>query len=148
MNLAADKAFISEYDLKYVLTAGSPVSRITPAPEVSTLHLEHRTDWVPGTDGGPNRDTRNQVTATLTDDLFVQTGADAGIGPGHALAKYQEGARLVAASRDASLAGSTAVLAGALGAGGAATATRFSLARSKGTGQLPGAAAARQETRR
>lgn len=148
MNLAADEAFISKYDLKYVLTAGSPVSGITPAPEVSTLHLEHRSDWVPGTDGGPNRDTRNQVTATMTNDLFVQTGADAGIGPGHALAGYQEGARLIAASRDASLVGSTAVLAGALGVGGAATATRFSLTRSKGAGQSSGTAAARQEIRR
>lgn len=129
MNLAADEDFLNEYRMKYVLTAGSPVSRITPPPDVSTLHLEHRTDWVPGSDGLPNRDARNQVTVTVTNDLYVRGGEDAGLGPGHRLTGYEDAARLVAASRDASLAHSTAVLGGVLGAGGAATATRFSLSK-------------------
>lgn len=129
MNLAADEDFLREYQVKYVLTAGSPVSRITPPPEVSTLHLEHRTDWVPGSDGLPNRDTRNQVTVTVTNDLYVRGGEDAGLGPGHDLTGYEEAAGLVGASKDPSLAQSTAVLGGVLGAGGAATATRFSLSK-------------------
>lgn len=131
MNLAASEDFLADYRLKYVLTAGSPVAGIKPNPDVETLHLEHRTDWVPGTDGGPNPDTRNQVTATMTNHLYVQTGEDVGIGPGHSLDRYQEGARLVAASTDPSLAGSSAALGAALGAGGSATATRFSLTRTK-----------------
>ncbi|MFF1882044.1 hypothetical protein ACFVVC_11320 [Pseudarthrobacter sp. NPDC058196] len=129
MNLAADKEFRNEYDMKYVLTAGSPISRITPPPDVSTLHLEHRTDWVPGSDGLPNRDSRNQVTVTVTNDLYVRGGEDAGLGPGHSLTGYQEAAALVGASKDPSLAQSTAVLGGVLGAGGVATATRFSLSK-------------------
>lgn len=129
MNLAADEGVLREYRLKYVLTAGSPVARITPAPEVSTLHLEHRTDWVPGTDGLPNRDARNQVTVTVTNDLYVRGGEDAGLGPGHRLTGYEEAAELVGASKDPSLVQSTAVLGGVLGAGGAATATRFSLSK-------------------
>jgi hypothetical protein len=129
MNLAASEDFLDEYDLKFVLTAGSPVAGITPGPDVSTLHLEHRTDWVPGTDGAANRDARNQVTATMTNDLYLQTGERVGIGPGHQLAGYQDGARLVSASNDPSLVASTAALGAVIGAGGTATATRFSLTR-------------------
>ncbi|CCQ48450.1 putative uncharacterized protein [Pseudarthrobacter siccitolerans] len=131
MNLAANEEFLRDYDLKYVLTAGSPVAGIRPDTDVSTLHLEHRTDWVPGTDGAPNRDSRNQVTATMNNDFYVQTGENVGIGPGHQLTSYQDGARLVSASSDPSLVASTAALGAALGAGGTATATRFSLSRTK-----------------
>ena len=129
MNLAADGEFLKEYDMKYVLTAGSPISRITLPPDVNTLHLEHRTDWVPGSDGLPNRDTRNQVTVTMTNDLYVRGGEDAGLGPGHRLSGYEEAARQVGASKDPSLVDSTAVLGGVLGTAGAATATRFSLTK-------------------
>ncbi|MFP5311351.1 MAG: hypothetical protein ACLGH7_02910 [Actinomycetes bacterium] len=129
MNLAADEGFLKEYRMRYVLTAGSPVSRITPPPDVDTLHLEHRTDWVPGSDGLPNRDARNQVTVTMTNDLYVRGGEKAGLGPGHRLGGYEDAARLVADSTDPSLSHSTAVLSGVLGAGGAATATRFALSK-------------------
>ena len=129
MNLAADKEFSRNYDMKYVLTAGSPISRIIPPDDVSTLHLEHRTDWVPGSDGSANPDTRNQVTVTVTNDLYVRGGEDAGLGPGHRLSGYEEASRLVAASKDPSLVHSTAALGAVLGAGGAATATRFSLTK-------------------
>ena len=146
MNLAASEEFLADYNLKYVLTAGSPVAGIKPNPDVNTLHLEHRTDWVPGTDGAPNPDARNQVTATMTNTLYVQTGENVGIGPGHQLSGYQDGARLVSASNDPSLAGSTAALGAVLGAGGAATATRFSLTRTKApTPNLHAADTRRQE---
>jgi hypothetical protein len=56
-------------------------------------------------------------------------GKDPGLGPGHNLGNYQEAARLVGASEDPTLVHSTAVLAGVLGAGGTATATRFALSR-------------------
>jgi hypothetical protein len=130
MNLAADEQVRSRYNVEYVLTAGSPISRITPPPDVSTLHLEHRADWVPGSDGSSNADAGNQVTVTMVNNLYVQAGEDTGLGPGHRLGGYEEGARLVAASADPSLVHSTAVLGSVLGAGGAATVTRFSLSRS------------------
>jgi hypothetical protein len=147
MNLAASEEFLADYNLKYVLTAGSPVAGITLNPDVNTLHLEHRTDWVPGTDGALNPDARNQVTATMTNNLYVQTGENVGIGPGHQLSGYQDAARLVSASGDPSLAGSTAALGAALGAGGAATATRFSLTRAKAPAPNPHAAGARRRER-
>ncbi|HEU4668290.1 MAG TPA: hypothetical protein VFS79_11565 [Arthrobacter sp.] len=130
MNLAADPRFLNNYDLPYVLTAGSPVAGITPEPGVKSLHLEHRADWVPGSDGAPNPDTRDRVTVSMTNTPRVLEG-EGGIGPAHSLSTYQDGARLVSQSRDPSLAESTAALGAILGAGGAATATRFSLSRIK-----------------
>jgi hypothetical protein len=129
MNLSSDKAFLAEFDLKYVLTAGSPVGNITPEPGITSLHLEHRQDWVPGSDGTPNPDTRDRVTVTLTDRVLTLPGEDPGLGPGHKIGNYEAGARAVAASDDPSLLANTAVLAGVLGAGGAGTATRFAVNR-------------------
>ncbi|MFC9334597.1 hypothetical protein [Arthrobacter sp. NPDC057009] len=129
MNLSRDKAFLAEYDLRYVLTAGSPVGAVTPEPGVSSLHLEHRQDWVPGSEGLPNPDTRDRVTVTLNGLVRTPSGEDAGLGPGHRLTNYEAGARAVSESSDPSLVASTAVLAGVVGAGGAATATRFQLIR-------------------
>ncbi|MCU1531564.1 MAG: hypothetical protein JWO49_1135 [Arthrobacter sp.] len=129
MNLSQDKAILSEYDLKFVLTAGSPVGGIEPAPGISTLHLEHEQDWVPGADGLPNADTRDRVTVTLTNPLDIPAWKDFGLGPGHRLGNYAAGAETIAASGDPSLQASAAALAAVVGAGGAATATRFSLRR-------------------
>jgi len=129
MNLSQDQAFLAEYDLKYVLTAGSPVGGITPEPGVSSLHLEHRQDWVPGSEGLPNPDTRDRVTVTLNGLVRTPSGEDAGLGPGHRLTNYEAGARVVSASPDPSLVASTAALAGVVGAGGAARVTRFQLVR-------------------
>lgn len=129
MNLSQDKAFLAEFELKYVLTAGSPVGGITAEPGITSLHLEHRQDWVPGSDGLPNPDTRDRVTVTLTNRVSTPPGGDPGLGPGHKLGGYEAGAKAVAASEDPSLVANTAVLAGVLGAGGAGTATRFAMNR-------------------
>lgn len=141
MNLSSDKAFLAEFDLKYVLTAGSPVGAISPAPGITSLHLEHRQDWVPGSDGTPNPDTRERVTVTLTDRVFRPPGFDLNLGPGHNIGNYEEGAKAVSASKDPSLVANTAVLAGVVGAGGAGTATRFAVNRE------PKAPTARQQDR-
>jgi hypothetical protein len=129
MNLGRDKAFLADYDLKFVLTAGSPVGGIEPAGGISSLHLEHEADWVPGADGQPNADTKDRVTVTLASPIPGPEWLGPGLGPGHALGRYADGARDVAASRDPSLQASTAALAAVVGAGGTATVTRFSLRR-------------------
>jgi hypothetical protein len=129
MNLSKDRAVLAEYDLKFVLTAGSPVGGISPGPGIRSLHLEHEQDWVPGADGLANPDTRDRVTVTLTNPLAVPPLQDFGLGPGHRLENYADGAALVSASRDNTLQDSTAALAAVVGTGGAATVTRFSLRR-------------------
>ena len=153
MNLSKDRAVLAEYDLKFVLTAGSPVGGISPAPGIRSLHLEHEQDWVPGADGLANPDTRDRVTVTLTNPLAVPPPQDFGLGPGHRLENYADGAALVSASRDNTLQDSTAALAAVVGTGGAATVTRFSLRREarpasqgmpapRGTPTVPGISAA------
>ncbi|BCW68771.1 hypothetical protein NicSoilB4_35340 [Arthrobacter sp. NicSoilB4] len=143
MNLGRDKAFLADYELKFVLTAGSPVGGIEPPAGTSSLHLEHEADWVPGADGQPNPDTKDRVTVTLTSPIPGPEWLGPGLGPGHAMGRYADAARDVAASRDPSLAASTAALAAVVGAGGTATVTRFSLRREPmppGRGGRPGAA--------
>ena len=129
MNLSRDKAFLSEFDLKYVLTAGAPVGGISAESGISSLHLEHVQDWVPGADGRINADTKDRVTVTLTNEVKTPEGEDSGIGPGHDQENYAAGAELVEASHDESLAASTAAFAGVIGAGGVAKVTRFKLER-------------------
>lgn len=129
MNLSRDRAVLAEYDLKFVLTAGSPVGGISPEPGVRSLHLEHEQDWVPGADGLANPDSRDRVTVTLTNPLVMPPLRDFGLGPGHRLENYAAGAALISASGDSTLRDSTATLAAVAGTGGAATVTRFSLRR-------------------
>lgn len=129
MNLSQDKAFLAEFDLKYVLTAGSPVGSITPAEGISSMHLEHCEDWVPAAEGQINPDTKDRVTVTLTNAASTPPGEDIGLGPGHRLDTYATGAAAVARSTDPSLVASAAVYSGAVGAGGTATVTRFKLVR-------------------
>ena len=129
MNLSQNKAFLAEFNLKFVLTAGSPTGEINPAPGVKSLHLEHVQDWVPAAEGVVNPDTKDRVTVTLMDPVSAPAGTDPGLGPGHAVEAYARGAELAAASNDPSLIASTSAFAGAVGAGGAATVTRFKLVR-------------------
>jgi hypothetical protein len=129
MNLSRDKAFLAEYDLKFVVTAGSPVGGITPQAGIGSLHLEHEQDWVPGAEGKANPDTKDRVTVTMTNPVILEPGEDQGIGPAHKLSRYEEGAKLVQLSSDPSLAASTATLGAILGAGGVAKVSRFKLTR-------------------
>ncbi|MET3950533.1 hypothetical protein [Arthrobacter sp. UYEF36] len=143
MNLGRDRAFLADYELKFVLTAGSPVGAIEPGAGTSSLHLEHEQDWVPGADGLPNPDLLDRVTVTLTTPIPGHEWLEPGMGPGHALERYADGARDVAASQDPSLQASTAALAAVVGAGGTATVTRFSFRREalppqRGTPVAPG----------
>jgi hypothetical protein len=137
MNLSHNKAFLGEFDLKYVLTAGSPTGGITPGPGTTVLHLEHAQDWVPGSDGKANPETRDRTTVTLAKVVEVPEGEDPGLGPGHALDTYAEGAELAAASQDPSLKASTAVFAGAVGSGATAAVSRFKLVRASAPASAP-----------
>ncbi|MFI2564937.1 hypothetical protein [Paenarthrobacter sp. NPDC018779] len=129
MNLTQDKAFLAEFDLRFVLTAGAPVGGVVAEPGISTLHLEHADDWVPGSDGQKNPDTKDRVTVTLTNPARTPPGEGFGLGPGHRLETYAVGAEEIARSQDPSLVASAGAYAGAVGAGGAATVTRFRLVR-------------------
>lgn len=139
MNLAQNDDFLADFDLRYVLTAGSPVGDVQLRPGVESLSLEHRQDWVPGSDGTPNRDARNQVTVTLTDPVATPAGQGLGLGPGHRLDSYVAGAEKVDQSQDPSLVASRGALTGILGTGGTATAVRFTMTRAPATSMAGGA---------
>ncbi|MBT2512394.1 PE-PPE domain-containing protein [Arthrobacter sp. ISL-30] len=138
MNLAQDKAFLAEFDLRFVLTAGSPVGGTTPGPGISSLHLEHEHDLVPGLDGLPNLDHKDRVTVTMSNPLSLPSVDQFGLGPGHKLPNYLEGAEAAHASADPSLGASTAALAAVTGAGGAASVTRVRLEREPKPGRPRG----------
>ncbi|MGW6172269.1 hypothetical protein ACWF5H_02140 [Arthrobacter sp. NPDC055138] len=136
MNLAADPAFLAEHNVGFVLTAGSPVAGIAAGPGVRSVHVEHVQDWVPGTDASPNPDRREQVTVTLTDPVATPAGAGVGLGPGHDLQNYVQGAREMEASPDPSVQDAAAYLGAAL-AGGTARQHLFTLRRSQQDGGRP-----------
>jgi len=87
-NVAVDPRVSAAYKVDYVVTTGSPVGNV-PLPEtVRGLHLEHVDDPVPGADGIPNPDTRNQVTVYL-DGYAPGTDRNAGgFGAAHGLGNY------------------------------------------------------------
>ncbi len=70
-NIAADPAVGEQFNIRYVLTAGSPVAGADLPADVTSLHLENTADVVPALDGAPT-----QTSATHTAVLLntTQTG--------------------------------------------------------------------------
>jgi pimeloyl-ACP methyl ester carboxylesterase len=64
MALASNSSFESRYNVRSVVTAGSPVARFEPAGIASVLSLENSTDIVWAADGAPNPDRANWITVT------------------------------------------------------------------------------------
>lgn len=135
-NLAADPKLGEMYDIGMVVTAGSPVGN-TDIPEgVQAVHLEHEQDIVPATDGTPNPEINNRITVGIHTWVETPDGEDAGLGPGHNLDNYMNGARLADESEDGALIGAGGALAGAL-RGGQGTRHRFKLKRQMPTKWVP-----------
>lgn len=121
----------SDYEVVFLLTAGSPTGGTDLPPGLAALHLEHVQDWVPGIDGKQNPDTRDRVTMTLTDPVAIPEGEDAGLGPAHRLDNYREGAARADASDDASLKAALGSLGTAIAAGSIATRHLYRFTREK-----------------
>ena len=102
MRLAADPAFRRRYDVRSVLTAGSPTGRVPTPQGVSVLHLEHGSDVVPVLDAAENPDVPERTTVR-------HPGAGAPGGPGsgeegpHDATSYARTAALVDASNHPSV---------------------------------------------
>ena len=120
-NVAVFLANQTEYQVDFLLTAGSPTGSAALPPGLPALHLEHELDWVPGIDSMPNPDTPDRVTMTLTDPVATPEGQPAGLGPAHRLDNYLEGAALADASQDPSMRTAVGSLGAVIGTG---TATR------------------------
>ena len=103
--LAANPAFVRRFNIRALVTAGSPVGRITLPTSVNALHLEGTRDVVPGLDGAPNPDTPTRVTVhhdARRSEVPALDGAAHGIGSAHHLNTYAQTARLADQGFDAS----------------------------------------------
>ncbi|MGH3808635.1 MAG: lipase family protein [Pseudonocardiaceae bacterium] len=71
---ANDFVTSGQYNVTHVVTAGSPIGRVTVPDNVQVLSLENRNDIVPHLDASNNPDTANRTTVTFDQ----QTGTMAG----------------------------------------------------------------------
>lgn len=62
MSLVSRPAFTSRYNVRAVVTAGSPVAGFKPPASTTVLSLEHPSDTVPSLDGADNPDRPNWIT--------------------------------------------------------------------------------------
>lgn len=114
--LASDPAFRSEFEVRSVVTGGSPIARFDIPDSVSVLSLEHDQDAVPMLEGRANPDRPNWVTVgrslpdtafTVQDPLADQPRPitiEPGVGPSHGTDVYTDTGRSVDASTDPSIA--------------------------------------------
>ena len=109
-----------------VVTAGAPTAQVPGFPSGShVLSLEQRGDIVPELDGAPNPDSVEQTTVTF------DAHPDGGVIAHHGYGVYEEGAGLVDATTDPSVADAVQSLHdhGFLGAGGQVTSQVFQITR-------------------
>ena len=149
VNLAESAGVGGSYDVRLVLTVGSPTGwSATGATEY--LHLEHEEDVVPDLDSSPNGDDRHRTTVTLATPVPEPgrrpdgSAEPRGFGPAHKLENYARGARLVDAGDAPSLAPAAALLATA-GAGGVARRYSFAATRRSPAGGTPPSGSRRRE---
>lgn len=96
-SLAADAGFAEEFDVRHVVTAGSPTAQVPDLPPgTSAIHFENRGDAVPLLDGEDNPDQPHRTTV-LFDEGDHRTAAN------HGLDRYTEGARAADASSHGSI---------------------------------------------
>lgn len=99
--LAADPGFRSRYDVRSVVTAGSPIGRFDLPEDVSVLSLEHEQDVVAMLDGSANPDRPHWVTVRRDLPATEEGGS---LLASHGTDRYVDTAALVDSSADASIA--------------------------------------------
>jgi hypothetical protein len=90
-SMATDPDILAEFDIRSVVTGGSPIGRFDIPDDISVMSLEHAQDVVPKLDGADNPDRPNWTTVTreLSDaeGTNQQTG-QRGPGEAHAVPNY------------------------------------------------------------
>jgi pimeloyl-ACP methyl ester carboxylesterase len=119
--LAADARIRRRFDIRCVLTAGSPIARYAVPDDVAVLSLEHADDLVPALDGLENPDRASWVTVYAPSGPLPVPATPAAA---HDVRRYVATGARVDASTDPSLVAWRAVLRPFLaGAGVTATET-------------------------
>jgi hypothetical protein len=88
-SMATDPDLLDEFDIKSIVTGGSPIGHFKIPDDISVLSLEHAQDVVPKLDGTDNPDRPNWTTVTR--ELSDAEGASKGQrGPGaaHSVPNY------------------------------------------------------------
>lgn len=126
--LASDPAVLDRYDVRGVLTVGSPVAGIELPEGVVGLHLETARDGVAATDGAwvPDRPNQTFVTVDLSraEDPALRAAGLTWSGE-HAVDTYAAVARDVVRLEDPSVAHATGVIADVLGGPGTTVTTAW-----------------------
>ena len=96
-SLSADPGFASEFNVRHVITAGSPTAQVGDLPPgTHAIHFENRGDAVPMLDGEDNPDQPNRTTVK-----FDEGSADTG--DNHEIEHYANGAKAADASGNGSI---------------------------------------------
>lgn len=140
-NLAVDHRLAGEYNVEYVVTAGSPVGGTTLPADVRGLQLEHVDDPVPGTDGATNANGRNQVTVYLDGYAAGIDRRQGGFGAAHDLRNYSGQTADVVRSGDPAVAEANAALGAVFAGASTATVHTLRLRRTGGGSPRRGAGA-------
>lgn len=101
--IAADPQYRDDFNIRAVLTAGSPIGRIAVPEDVAVLSIEEEQDLVPKLDGAANPDRPNWVTVTRDLDEGSPTERGRTIDAAHSLENYQQTARSIDRSDDSSV---------------------------------------------
>jgi hypothetical protein len=117
--IAADPEYRRKFNIKAVITAGSPIGIVPIPPDVSVLSLEHRQDLVPKLDGADNPDRPNWVTITRDLHDGAPPNSEPSILAAHSLDNYARTGSEVDGSGDPSVVRWRAILSGFSGVGSA-----------------------------
>ncbi len=99
--MTTDQAFMDRYDVRSVVTGGSPIARIDVPDDVSVLSVENAQDLVPRLEGASNPDRPNWITVTRDLDDSEGVDPDTGyntLGAAHLTARYAATGRAIDAS--------------------------------------------------
>lgn len=126
--VAANPAFVAEFDPKYVVTAGSPVGN-TPLPDHAIgLNVQQKWDPVPGLDVRDPPDTPNNVTVEFQTPALEEPSSDAALA-GHEIYNYATKAEKLETSEHPSVAPVVAGMAAFAPKGASVSSYKFKLAR-------------------
>ena len=132
MRLAADPLVRARFDIRTVVTAGSPVGHLPTPAGTEVLNLEHLEDVVVGLDGtaNPAEPGRTTVSRALTTGEHGALDFRVPLGTSHSIDAYAQTATLALRSGDPSVAHLDARLREVTGGPGArVTATTYRLER-------------------
>lgn len=124
--LSGDPEVRARYDVRAVVTAGSPVAHVEVPPDVVTVHLENVQDAVLAADGAPTPDQPHRTVVrtdlSASDDPDLRAAALTWGGP-HDVNAYARSAAEAGRSSDPSIVHSYGVVEGLLGGPGTTVTT-------------------------